>query len=194
MSYFPDPARAIDLAQKANASTVGGLSTALNGKANASDVPLPASIVPPSEAIGGNMGSSNSRFAREDHQHPRVSSTTYVTLDVSGQATVTFSRAFTNKPGLNLTETDAPASSQPLILRGLAWTRDAQNRYTGVVIQGMRAQQIPQLTPVAGLLTAIITGVNSVVTTLTGFNVFGGTAIGATVSVIAVGRSDVAST
>lgn len=198
MSYFPDPARASalteGLAGKANASTVGGLATALNAKANASDVPQPATVIPAREAIGGGMGTSDKKFAMEDHQHPRLSSATYATLNASGQAAITFSRTFTNKPGLVLNETDAAANSQPLVLRGLAWTMDAQNRYTGVTIQGMRAQQLPALSPVAGLLTAVIGGINTALTALTGFNVFGGTASGATISVIAIGRSDVAST
>lgn len=153
-------------------------------------VPNPAISLPLAEKTGAATGSEVSRYALEDHQHPRLTSTTYATLDASGQATITFTRTFTNKPGLNLTETDAVAGSQPLVLRGLTWTQDAQLRYTGVVIQGLRAQLLPALQPVNGLLTVVITGVNTVVTSLTGFNIFGGAASGASISVIAVARSD----
>ncbi|MBI0474220.1 hypothetical protein D9601_02420 [Sphingomonas sp. MA1305] len=123
-----------------------------------------------------------------------MTSTTYATLDSSGQATVTFSRTFVNKPGLNLTETDATTATQPLVLRGLAWIRDGNGLYTGVTIQGQRAQMLPTINPLSGtiaLLSGLITGVNAVFAQLTGYNIFGGNASGATVSVIAIARSDV---
>lgn len=162
-------------------------------KADKTAMPVPASVPPKAETTGAHTGAAVTRYALEDHQHPRLTSTTYVTLGSNGQALVTFTRPFANKPGLNPTETDATASSQPLVLRGLAWTRDANGNYTGVTIQGMRAQMMPQISAVSGLLTAVISGVNSIVSALTGFNVFGGSAAGATVSVTAVARSDVAS-
>jgi hypothetical protein len=183
---------------KANASTVGGLSTAVNAlqasvgaKADAASVPKPANVAPMAEKVGAAIGAATGKFALEDHQHPRLTSTTYATLGSNGQALVAFTRTFTNKPGLDMSETDATASTQPLVLRGLAWQRDAGGLYTGVTIQGLRAQMLPQLAAVSGILTAVITGVNNLVSTLTGFNVFGGSAAGATVSVIAVARSDV---
>lgn len=61
----------------------------------------------------------------------------------------------------------------------------------------MRARVLPQLTALSTLLTllsGVITGVNAIVTALTGYSVFGGSANGSVVSVIAVARSDVAST
>lgn len=166
-------------------------------QALAAQIPAPASVPPKSEATGAATGAQTGRFALEDHQHPRLTSTTYGTLDANGQTTITFTRTFTNKPGLNLTETDATASTQPLVLRGLAWVRDGNGLYTGVTIQGMRAQMLPAITPLSGvltLLTQVISGVNAVFAQLSGFNLFAGAASGASVSVIAVARSDVAST
>lgn len=160
-------------------------------------IPKPASTPPLSEKTGAATGSQTAKFALEDHQHPRLTSTTYAILDSSGQATITFSRTFVNKPGLNLTETDATSASQPLVLRGLSWVRDANNLYTGVTIQGQRAQMLPTINPLSGtiaLLTGVISGVNAVFAQLTGYNIFGGSAAGATVSCIAVARSDVPST
>lgn len=174
-------------AEKANASTVAA-------KADKTALPTPATAKPRSEMTGGATGDQVARYALEDHQHPRLTSTTYATLGSSGQATVTFSRTFANKPGINLTETDAASGSQPLVLRGLGWVQDATGLYTGVTIAGSRAQLLPTLTPLSGVLTLlgqVITGVNGLVTTLTGYNIFGGSAAGATVSVIAVARSDV---
>lgn len=147
------------------------------------------------EKIGASMG-TQARYAREDHQHPRLTSTTYATLDSGGVATVTFSRAFANKPGVNLTETDVATGAQPLVLRVISWTQDANGAYTGCTVSGRRAQVLPTINPLSGtltLLTGVITGVNTIVGQLTGYNIFGGSAAGATVSVIAVARSDVAS-
>lgn len=174
-----------------------GVSSTDMQAAIAAAVPLPANTAPKAEVTGAATGTVTTRYALEDHQHPRLTSTTYTVLDGAGQATVTFSRSFANKPGLNLTETDAVMGSQPLVLRAIAWVQDGQSRYTGVTIQGSRAQMLPQINPLAGtisLLSGVVTGVNTnVVTPLTQYNVFGGTAVGATVSVIAVARSDVPS-
>jgi len=160
-------------------------------------IPQAATTTPQQEKTGGDVGVADSRYARADHQHPRLTSTTYATLDIMGKATAMFSRSFVYKPGLNLTETDATEGSQPLVLRGLGWIKDATGLFTGVTIQGSRAQLLPNITPVSTSLIAIATtiaAVNSnVVTPLTNYNVFGGTAFGATVSVIAVARSDVSS-
>jgi hypothetical protein len=159
-------------------------------------MPRPASTPPLSEKTGAATGSQTQEYALVDHQHPRLTSTTYATLDSNGEAAIAFTRAFTNKPGLNLTETDAATGSQPLVLRGLSWVTNAQGQYTGVTIQGRRAQMLPTINPLSGLLTlvsGVVSGVNTVFAQLTGYNVFGGSAAGATISVIAVARSDVAS-
>lgn len=110
--------------------------------------------------------------------------------DRSGTATVTFTRAFNNKPGFSITEIDA-AGSQPLVcvVTGFVGT----GPYTGCTIKGYRSQALPsqgQLS-IASLLTGVINGVNALAASLTGFNIFGGSASGASVSVVAIARSDV---
>lgn len=178
------------------AEAVGGVSLDQVQALVAAAVPQPATTTPASETTGGNVGTDPTQYAQKGHQHPRLTSTTYATLDGSGQATITFSRTFFNKPGLNLTETDAATGSQPLVLRGITWQRDVNGLYTGVTIQGQRAQMLPTINPLSGtltLVTQVVTGVNALVTALTNYNVFGGNAAGATVSVIAIARSDVAS-
>lgn len=77
----------------------------------AAQIPQAASTTPQPEKTGGDVGAVDTRYAKADHQHPRLTSTTYATLDNSGQALVTFTRTFTNKPGINLTETDATAGA-----------------------------------------------------------------------------------
>lgn len=159
-------------------------------------IPKPATITPSSESVGGSAGVDTSRYAQMGHSHPRLTSTTYATLAADGTATVTFSRTFVNKPGLNLTETDVVSSAQPLTLRGQSWVRDGNGLYTGVVIKGMRAQTLPTIAQIslASILTAVTTAVNTISAALTTYNVFGGAVEGSIVSVIAVARSDVPST
>lgn len=176
---------------------IDALAAEIAGKADASAVPQPAETMPMAEKTGAALGAIDKRYARADHQHPRLTSTTYATLGSNGQATVGFTRTFVNKPGINPTEIDATASSRPLVLRAIGWTQDASGLYTGVIIQGSRAQLLPELTPLSGLLTLlgqVITGVNAVTTALTKYNLFGGSAAGASISVIAVARSDVPAT
>lgn len=66
---------ALGLAQKANASTVGGIATSLNSKASqsaldaaVSSIPAPANAMPPAVSDSGAEG-AQARYAREDHTH-----------------------------------------------------------------------------------------------------------------------------
>lgn len=159
-----------------------------------STMPKPATTTPAAEALGGNAGTNPSKFAQEGHQHPRLTSTKYATLSADGTVTHSFSRTFVNKPGINITETDA-AGNQPLVCVVQSWVQDGNGAYTGCVIKGYRSTILPMLSPVSTLaiLSGVITGVNAINTALSAFNLFGGSAAGATVSVIAIARSDVAS-
>lgn len=177
---------------------VANFAATLATKADVSAIPQPATTTPRSEMTGGAVGAQPTRYAREDHQHPRLTSTTLATLGSNSQVTVPFTRTFTNKPGINLTEIDATASTQPLVLRAIGWTQDTDGRYTGVTVQGSRAQLLPELTPISSvltLLTNLIGAVNTnILTPLTKYNIFGGSAAGASISVIAIARSDVPAT
>lgn len=179
----------------ASQAQIDALAQQIAGKANADALPLPANTPPMPEKTGGATGGTQTRYALEDHQHPRLTSTTYAILAADGTATVPFTRTFVNKPGLNMTETDA-AGKQPLVCSVQSWVQDANGAYTGCVIKGQRAQMLPTINPLSGvltLLTAVVSGVNGIVGQLTNYNVFGGTVTGASVSVIAVARSDVSS-
>lgn len=91
------------------------------------------------------------------------------------------------------------AGKQPLVCSVQSWVRETMTptpsgAYVGCVIKGQRAQMLPTINPLSGtltLLSSVITGVNTLVSALTGYNVFGGGVAGASVSVIAVARSDV---
>lgn len=180
---------------------IDSLAEQMAGKADASAIPQPATTTPKTEMTGGAVGAQPTRYAREDHQHPRLTSTTYATLASDGTASVSFTRPFTNKPGITMTETDV-AGKQPLICSVQSWVRETMTpapagAYIGCVIKGQRAQVLPTINPLSGvltLLTAVVSGVNAIVGQLTNYNVFGGTVDGAVVSIIAVARSDVPAT
>lgn len=177
-------------------SQIDMLAAQVAGKADVSAIPQPATTMPMAEKTGAAVGTIDSRYARADHQHPRLTSTTYATLAADGTATVAFTRSFVNKPGVNMTETDV-AGKQPLICAVQSWVQDKDGAYTGCIIRGQRAQVLPTINPLSGVLTllsAVVTGVNSALAMLTNYNVFGGSVTGASVSVIAVARSDVPAT
>ena len=155
-------------------------------------IPTPEASVPLTESTSGSAGNNANKFSMAGHSHPRLTSTTLTTLAADGTATVNFTRTFINKPGVVMTEVE-PIASQPLVLVVISYIQTG-GVYTGAVIKGYRSQALPsqnQLS-VASLLTGVITGVNSLASSLTGFNVFGGTTTGAQVSVVAIARSDVA--
>lgn len=154
-------------------------------------MPKPATTKPAAEITGGSVGTDPSKFSQDGHSHPRLTSTTLVTLGNDGTATVTFTRSFTNKPGVVMTEIDA-STSQPLIMVVQSFVMSA-GQYTACVVKGYRSQPLPSQSQlsVASLLSGVVTSLNALASSLTGFNVFGGTAAGASVSVVAIARSDV---
>jgi hypothetical protein len=158
----------------------------------AAQIPAPSTNMPSPEATTATPGTNQTKFAQEGHQHPRLTSTTLATLAADGTATVVFTRTFSAKPGVVITEVDSNAS-QPLTPAVLSYQQDGQGRYVGCTIKGYRSQLLPVLSPLSGslLLTGLITGVNALNAMLSSFNIFGGSASGASVSVVAIARSDV---
>jgi len=202
--------------QKANASTVGGLATQVNskasqasvdtlagavaGKANAADIPLPADTMPKAEATTAAKGTEQKKYALEDHQHPRVTSTTgnpaTHIIAATGLATVTFTQAFDVFPGTVFTEVPPPTgvmSAQPAQFRVESWIRETMappsGKYVGCVVRAWRGRSLPVINLLTGLLSLV--GVNTIITALTGFDPFGAPATGTTFTCIAVKRSDV---
>ncbi|MGF7151335.1 hypothetical protein FHS96_004998 [Sphingomonas zeicaulis] len=214
-------ATATALANKANASTVGGLSTALNskasqsavdalagtvaGKADASAVPKAATLVPMGEAVAGAVG-GETEYARGDHRHPRLTSTTGNTtgspashvIGSGGTVQILFTRTFSAPPGTVFTEVPPPTGSMPAQganFRVESWVRETMTptpagAYIGCVVRAWRGQSLPNLGVVSGILTAVITGVNAIVSALSGYNPFGAPAAGTAFTCIAVARSD----
>jgi hypothetical protein len=189
--------------QKANASTVGGLATAVNSKAsqssvdalsvskaNAADIPLPADVMPKSEATTPAKGAETKKYALEDHQHPRITSATgnpaTHIIGAAGLATVTFTQSFDFFPNPLFTEVPPPTGTmpaQPAYFRVESWIRETMTpvpsgKYVGCVVRSWRGRNLPVISLLTGLLSLI--GVNSIITALTGFDPFGAPATGTT--------------
>lgn len=138
--------------------------------------PMPADTTPSSESRNGAVGATSDRFARADHQHPRLTSATIATLDGANTATVNFTRTFAVEPSIDLTPI-APGGTQPVILQVDSWIQDGGGLYTGCVIRGYRMNTLPATIT---LLTALVN-----------FSVSSGSASGVRVSVIALQNSAV---
>lgn len=157
--------------------------------------PMLIATTPPKGETTAAVAGMTTKAQGADHQHPRLTSTTYATLDSNGRATITFTRSFLNKPGFSITEIDT-SKTQPLVcvIESFVQPGGAGTPYTGCVVKGYRSQALPaQPAPlnVLALLGTAIGGINTLLSSLTGFNVFGGSPADATISVVAIARSDV---
>jgi len=161
----------------------------------AASVPQPANAKPKSEMTGGATG-GETRYAREDHQHDRLTSTTVATVAAGNTAAVEFTRTFTREPGINYSElpatadttaagaADTAAVAQPTTHKVIAWKKGptttlpnaAATDYTGCTVRVWRAQTVPQ-----NLVNLLLSGV---------FNIFAASVVGTRFSLIAVARSD----
>lgn len=144
----------------------------LSDTVSAISVPSAATATPVAVAPEGQSGTSV-RYAREDHTHAARVQRKILTLDTNGQAVWTFDRPFANMPVLNYMVFQ-DAGNGLIIVEANEWVRGSNNTYAGVRITGRRHQRLPLLATVTGILTAVITGVNALVTALSGFDVFGG--------------------
>lgn len=179
---------------------IASLSLQIAGKADASAIPQPATTTPKSEMTGGAVGALPTRYAREDHQHPRLTSTTVGSVTAGNTATIDFTRAFTNEPGIDYSElppaadtatpaaADTAANQQPTMHKVISWKfgpsaampNAPAGSYTGCTIRVWKAQTVP-----TNLATLLLGGV---------FNLFAASVVGTRFSLIAIARSDVPAT
>lgn len=80
------------------------------GVSTQAQAPLPAISAPPSEVVGGQVG-SQARYAREDHTHPRISRTMTVTTVAGGTFSGTWNTPLPGAPAVILTPIAANAST-----------------------------------------------------------------------------------
>jgi len=141
--------------------------------------PTPSNFVPPSEG-GGQVGSDSAMFARADHQHPRLTSATPVTLDANGEGTVTFSRTFSSPPMPAFTRVP-PISGGPCVFEVYEWIPSSGSPVTGAKVRGYRLSGPQNLAAVTVLGISVAVGGQTLVSY--------GPANGVTVSVIALQAS-----
>lgn len=153
-------------------------------------IPVISSAAPKPEAKTPVAGTMN-QVPRADHQHPRLSSATTGTLKAGGVDTIVFTRTFDVKPAVTILQIEA-ADNQPVVFKVVSWTTTGTAGvdllYTGCVIKGYRSQALPQQTQlnVLALLGAVIGGVNALLSSISSFNIFGGSAAGVEYSLIAL--------
>ena len=81
----------------------GPCSPDLTGYALASTIPTPGAAAPPAETVGGTPGSTATQFAMANHTHPRITRSTVVTTDASGNFVVAWQTALSAAPTIDLT-------------------------------------------------------------------------------------------
>ena len=143
--------------------------------AAAAMVPPFATMAPRSEAGAPVVGTTDA-ITRPDHQHPRLTATARGALDTNGDATVVFTQIFDSEPAVTVISVGAKAAGWAVPDFDVAFVTNAQGKYTGCTIYGRRARRLPTQ-PLAGgplsvlaLLGAVITGVNALAASITGYD------------------------
>lgn len=134
--------------------------------------------MPNPEATAGTPG-VDPAAARGTHVHPRLTSSTRVTLDANGLATVMFTRTFIAKPAIVLTP--ANPTGRPVQVEEVSLIQSG-GLYVGINIHGYRNQLLPSL---SGILL-----IGPLITAISAFDVLGGSAAGVEVSVVAIQASN----
>lgn len=135
---------------------------------------------PVAEKTAALPGSAD-QGARADHVHPRLTSATIQALDANGQATVMFTRPFSNLPAVTCLLYEL-TTGQPVVFKVSGWVQDADKNYLGCIITGSRSSVLPAL---SGILL-----LGNLIGALANFNVFGGSAAGAQFCCIALQPSN----
>lgn len=136
-------------------------------------IPKPATTAPPPVALQGSAGTST-EYALKDHTHEARTQRKVVTLDGNGLSTWTFAKPFENKPSLNYMVFQ-PTGTGKVVVDAVEWVMVA-GKFAGVKVSGSRSQKLPQSPPVnaLALLGNVITGVNNLISGLSGYDIFAG--------------------
>lgn len=154
------------------ASTAVATASAAGAKADGIVVPQAATAAPPGVAVDGSKGDIP-RYALENHTHPARVQRKEVTLDVNGMATWTFTKPFDSKPVVNYMVEQA--TGEPIIIEVNAFVM-TNGKWSGVTVKGYRSRVTPTVAPlnVLAILGAVVTGVNTLISALSNFNLFAG--------------------
>jgi len=139
--------------------------------AAAAVVPPFSTMMPKSEA-GAPVPGAVDAITRPDHQHPRLTATAKGALDANGLATVVFTQVFDNEPAITVISVGARSAQKSVPDFDVTFTQDGAGKFTGCTVYGRRARALPQQTQlnVLSVLTGVIAGVNTIATTLGGYD------------------------
>lgn len=132
-----------------------GPSIDMSGLALKSEVPQAATTAPRSEATSATVGAQAMKYAREDHQHPRITSSRNLTLDANGEGVATFTRAFSTEPVAAFAQITGVAG--PCIFQIVSWIMTGSD-YTGANIKGWKMEG-----PSQTLASVTIVGISAAV-------------------------------
>jgi hypothetical protein len=138
-------------------------------------IPPFATSMPKADSLVPTPGSTDA-LVRPDHQHPRPSSTSKGTLGSNGQASVVFTQVFDVEPAISIISIDARTQGTAIPDFDFTFTTDANGKYIGGTVYGRRARKLPTqplaASPigVTGLLTAVISGLNALASSITGYD------------------------
>lgn len=135
--------------------------------------------------------------ARPDHVHQRLTSVTGHVLDANGEATVTFTQPFAPAagpnpyPGISCFYTESADNTPVVSWKAKSWVTDGNGNYTACVIKAYRGRPLPIQTALSGslLLGSLISGLNTILAGLSGYDITGGSAANVSFTCIAVKRS-----
>lgn len=158
----------------ASAADLDEVRDALRSKANASTV--------------GGMAMAMDAKATRDELERAVPVAVQGVIGFGGTAVIAFGRHFDVTPCVVFSEVSG-SSAQPAVFRVESWIRHG-DAYSGCVVRAWRFRPLPAISPVAGVLSAVISGMNMAVAALTGFNAFAAPVEGAEFSCIAMPRTE----
>lgn len=120
-------------------------------------LPVMATYTPFTESKTGAAGDDPATYSDGKHQHPRMSSSTPVTLDANGAGVATFSRSFAIAPMPTFAEvpaTDgATLTGPPSVFRVKSWIKTGAD-FTGANVEGFK------LSPPTALAAVQVAGIS----------------------------------
>lgn len=152
---------------KSDASTARSAAASANGVAQSADTKATQAKTAADQAV------SNAAVA-DLIARAAFDSAAILPLQPNGAVTFDFTQQYDAKPLLRYMVYNAAAGGMPIIVEAVSWKMSG-NKYVGVNLQAYRAQKMGAMQPlsVATLLAGLITGVNSLITLVSGFNPFG---------------------
>lgn len=104
--------------------------------AKKSEMPTPATSAPKSEASSSAIGGQTSKYALEDHRHPRITWSRNIMLDAKGVGVADFSsKPFPTKPVPSFSKVSGAAG--PCSFEVTSWIMNGSD-YVGANIKGYR--------------------------------------------------------